>query len=64
MVRDAVHDEVDKVRDELVQAWVVADRAEGGLAQADDFFVGVVVENGGLDLVKVQDELLADDVLD
>ena len=47
-----------------MQARVVPDRAEGCLAETNYFFIGRLVEDGGLDLVKVQNELLADNVLD
>lgn len=61
---NTVLDKVDKVWRELVQTWVIANGAQSSMAKSYDFFVRVVVENGGLDLVKVQNELLADNVLD
>ncbi|TKW51715.1 hypothetical protein CTA1_8874 [Colletotrichum tanaceti] len=62
-VGDLVGDEVDEVGDQLVQARVVADGLEGGVAEAHDLLVRVVVEDSVLDLFEVEDELLRDDVL-
>lgn len=61
--RDLIRNEVDKVGEELVEAWVGADGLQGGHAQSGLFFIGVIVEDGGLDLVEVEDKLFADDVL-
>lgn len=47
-----------------MQARVVPNGAEGSLAETDNFFVGRLVKDGGLNLIKVQNELLADNVLD
>lgn len=63
-MRDTVLNKVDKVWRELVQTWIIADGTQGSMAQSHDFFVRIVVENGSLDLVKVQDEFLADNMLD
>jgi hypothetical protein len=62
-VRDLVRDEGDEIRQELVQSRVGADRLQSGGAEADLLLVRVLVEDGGLDLVEVEDEFFGDDVL-
>ena len=47
-----------------MQTGVGADRVQSGGAQAGFFFVRVVVHDGCLHFVEVEDQLLADDVLD
>lgn len=43
---------------------VGADGVQGRGAQTRLLFVGIVVKDGGLDFIEVEDEFLADDVLD
>ena len=63
MVRYTIHDEVDEVRHKLMQTWIVSDGPQGSLPQPDHLLIRVIVENRCLDLVEVQNQLLADNVL-
>lgn len=60
---DHMRDEIDEVWRKLVQSRVGAHRLKRGLAELAHLVVGVVVQHSRTDLVKVEDELLRDDVL-
>lgn len=56
--------QVDKVRQKLVETRVGADRGKGRSAESGFLFVGVIVENRRLDLIEIQGKLFTNDVLD
>jgi hypothetical protein len=60
---DLVGDEVDKIWQQLVQSWVRTDRFQRSSAESHLLLVRIVIQNGRLDLVEVEDQLLGDDVL-
>lgn len=59
-MRDFFGDELHKVRDQLVQAWIGTEACEGSYA----VFVVGFVEEGLTDLLEVELEFFGEDVLD